>query len=321
MGKPMRKQSEFEYRNNPSSIAYEIMRYGLEGNSSDILEVPIAYAELAQEIYNVPERPESFNPRNVIDAHRLNQIAVLVSGGLDSTVGYLMAKEALDGREPLTYYCNMGQIYAEKEKTQLAKMGIPFTELIIPQPPHIEEDRWQYIHPGRNFLYITTVAELMPNGGEIWLGAVDGEISHDRSYGGDKSDAFFSMANEILANSLPYPVKIHLPHYSSTKTDLVTWASTHGYMDIVKQTISCFNEEDGRCGKCQSCLRTYFAFAANGVEIPFNAHPMIEGRQHVEKYKRVLPECLEKQDFSHYSERRCQQDLDVINKYERGDLW
>ena len=75
--------------NKLSDIAKEITLAGLD--KRDIKLPKEQFFELAKEIYNVPEKPEIFIPRrdNVIN----KEVAVLVTGGLDSTALYFWAKE------------------------------------------------------------------------------------------------------------------------------------------------------------------------------------------------------------------------------------
>lgn len=291
-----------------SKIARSILEFGLADDPTKELFLPSGIIPLAGEIYNVPEQPKDFKQAYICAGFPK---VILASGGLDSTVSWLMAKEET-GKDPQAFYVNMGQPYAQKELARLEQMGIPVEVITVPVPEHIGDGKWKHIHPGRNLYYITLVAERLKEPADLVLSAVDGEISE---HGGDKSKVFFEMVNMVLAMREP-EMRLVTPLSNMTKTDLVAWAIDHGHLETVKQTISCFDGTTGRCGKCQSCLRTWMAFYYNGVELDFEVHPMEGAREYVEKYKRVLTEALEKGDFSHYSSRRCHQDLGAMKKWE-----
>ncbi len=283
-----------------SDYARVILEEGL--SQSTEINLPNIYHEIAREVYDVPERPDSFIPKFVRD--RYKHTAVLTTGGLDSTVAWLMAPE------PKTaYYVNMGQEYAQKEMASLQKVNIPFHTINV----YVQnlDAGWKHIHPGRNFYYLALVAERQMQPTNLLLGAVDGEMSE---LGGDKSWRFLRLANQIFAHANP-PTRIITPLSTTTKADLVEWAIEHGHLEVVKNTISCFSATSGRCGQCQSCLRTWMAFSLHGVELEFDVHPMVGAREAVEKYERVLRDSLYNQDFSHYSERRCLQDLEAMSAY------
>lgn len=299
-----------------SDVARRILEYGLEADPSEPINIPPTFIYVAQEIYDVPEKPVGFEPNfkkeETLPGNELPGKIVLVSGGLDSTVSWLMATEKL-GKYPDAYYVNMGQSYADKEKEAMEAIGIPYEEIKVEPPEHLNDGKWKHIHPGRNFYYLSLVAERATEPSELVLSAVDGEIS---KHGGDKSRAFFTEANRILM-AQEMPVKVVTPLEKMTKTDLVAWAKENQFVGVVSKTISCFSGEEGRCGRCQSCLRTWIAFSNNGIDIPFNIHPMQGAREFVDKYKKVMGDALQANDFSHYSERRITQTLGAFDRYER----
>lgn len=300
-------------KDRPSDIARQILEYGLKADTRLTLDIPVDYRNLAAEVYDVPERPEGFAP-NFNELEHGNTI-VLTSGGLDSTIAYLMTYEQL-GRAPDAFYVNMGQPYAMKEMKALDSMGITYEYVEVEPPEHIADGKWKHIHPGRNFYYLSLVAERAKQPSNLVLSAVDGEIS---AQGGDKSKVFFREANRIFAQ-LDNPVKVVTPLAEMTKTDLVKWAIDHGWSKVASMTISCFNAEEGRCGQCQSCLRTWIAFHNNGIELPFKVHPMEGAVEAVAKYERVMNEAMQKGDYSHYSPRRIAQTLAAFQGYRQKRL-
>lgn len=292
-----------------SEVAREILKYGLRASDRGHLDIPDDFHNLAREVYDVPEKPKEWEPR--FHEREYPGRIVMVSGGLDSTVSWLMTREEL-GYDPDAYYVDMGQGYAQKERLALANMGIPHGVLTVTEPPHLHDGKWKHIHPGRNFYYLTLVAEQAKQPSRIVLSALDGEITDQ---GGDKSRVFFREANRLLAKEEP-PVQVDTPLQDMTKTDLVKWAVDNGHQQIVEQTVSCFSSEEGRCGQCQSCLRTWVGFINNGIELPFEVHPMEGAREYVDKYKRVMTEAHKAGDYSHYSIRRIKQTLGAFFEYE-----
>ncbi len=291
-----------------SNIARQILEYGLEADPSKVLQIPRDFAGIAGEIYQVPEKPEGFTPRFKETEYKGR--IVLVSGGLDSTVSWLMAAQETR-MEPRAYYVDMGQEYGQKEIHALQAIGIPFDVIKVPEPPHLHDGKWKHIHPGRNFYYLSLVAEQAQGPSQLVLSAVEGEIS-DR--GGDKSRFFFDETNRLFAK-LDTPVQVVTPLDQMTKTDLVAWAIHNDFLGVVKKTISCFSPEEGRCGRCQSCLRTWIAFSNNDIDIPFAVHPMEGAVEFVQKYEKVMGEAMKNNDFSHYSPKRIAQTLGAFAKY------
>jgi 7-cyano-7-deazaguanine synthase in queuosine biosynthesis len=294
-----------------SEIAREILEYGLKASDEGRLNIPPDYHNLAREVYDVPERPAEWEP--AFAEMKYPGRIVMVSGGLDSTVSWLMARGEL-GKDPEAYYVNMGQAYAPKELEAMESMGIPHQVIDVDEPPHLQDGKWKHIHPGRNFYYLTLVAEQATQPSQLILSALDGEITQQ---GGDKSIVFFREANRLLAKEDP-PVQVVTPLQDMTKTDIVKWAIENGHQETVEQTISCFSAEGGRCGECQSCLRTWVGFYNNGIELPFSVHPMEGARQYVDKYRRVMTEAHSNKDYSHYSSKRIAQTLGAFDGYEES---
>ena len=288
--------------NTLSYIATQIMRAGL---TQSALTLPAKYAALANEMFNVPERPESYT--NNVQVGTSDETAVLVSGGLDSTAIYFMHNKH---RTLRCFYIDFGQPYAEKEMEALDQLCVPFDPLYATMISDHQDQFWKHIIPGRNFLAIALVAEQI-SGGEILFGATEGEIP---LRGGDKSARFLSMTNELLYSALPCPVTVRLPLGFMTKTDIVAWMVEHGLRNEAVATISCFSEEEGHCGRCQACLRKALAFINNNMVLE-TVTPIKEGcAEYIEKYQRLMPAALAANDFSRYSRRRCEQDLAAIAK-------
>lgn len=295
-----------KYRNTFSSAAEMLSVVGLLRT-----DVPGALSaemvDMADEVFTVPERPEDFRVR--IQSAR-PELAVPVSGGLESTVLYFRAVRA--GRKPKAFYVLYGHPYARKEQAALIHLGINPQQIKIERLSSMPATMyWKHIIPARNFIILSAVAEEIL-GGEIWFGVSNGEMPVG---GGDKSETFFNMVNHHF-NRLPFPVKVEIPLQTETKVDLVRWWLRAGISkELLAETVSCFSDsKEKHCGACQSCLRKYIAFAANGLELKTDVDVRVGCAQYIEKYKRVMGGALKTESFGKYSRRRCEQDLQEIER-------
>lgn len=256
-----------------SDQARSIMESLLRADSAERLRVPDrTWMELVQVLSDVPEKPAAYRPQPVAAESR--QIAVLASGGLDSTAAYWMAVEAAsaDDSPPRALYMDMGQPYRDAELAALERLEIPIER--IPVAPLDLASAWGHIHPGRNFLYFALALEHVRQHTELWFGAVKGEIPET---GGDKSRAFLRLASEIISSSSPWSLRLHLPVQELTKTQIAAWLIDRKGVDYAKRVYSCFSGSERSCGTCQACWRRYHAFFANGLNLrhEFAAHPLL----------------------------------------------
>lgn len=294
--------------NNLSSVSFGVMERALKRHA--LLDVPVSLQALVEECLQVPERPETYHvrfqePEQVV-------VAIPVTGGLDSTVLYYRANYGLANHEavPKAYYVDYGQPYAIKEQMALARLDVPYSLMQAEKPLG---RYWKHIIPARNLLIFSMIAEKLQGGGRILFAVTNGEMPER---GGDKSVRFLNLLNTAL-QALPYPVTVETPLANETKPDLITWWKNAGLdLKLLQYTVSCFTGGVGvvsHCGECQACLRKYIAFYLNGMELA-TAQPIEIGcMQFIERYKRVMSEALETRNFLKYSERRCVQDLSVLN--------
>lgn len=289
--------------NTFSDIAKEIMITGAEHKN---LSVPQDFLEIAKEVFNVPEKPKGYR---IINKKSNPERAILVTGGLDSTVLYFKLKKQYKNLR--AFYIDIGQPYKDKEIKALKKLKIPF-ELL--KGININQARyWKHIIPARNFYFFCLVAEQI-KGGIIYFATTEGEMPRQ---GGDKSYYFLEMTNELF-EKLPYPVRIETPLQNETKTDLIKWWQKNLSLKWLDYTISCFEVEEGHCGHCQACLRKALAYINNGLKLKTNV-PIRKGCQvFIEKYKKLMPKELKHRIFNHYSQRRCSQDLQAIKLLEQS---
>lgn len=272
---------------------------------SDVCVPPCAI-DIAKEVLDVPERPSTYTPLVYSPSAQESAIAVAVTGGLDSSVLYFRALETK--RPVVAFYIDVGQPYARKEERALDKLGIPWRKIDAGLGSHTGE-YWKHIIPARNLLCLSLIVEEMM-GGEIWFGAVQGEMPER---GGDKSLAFLEQIN-LLFSKLPHPVRVVTPLQYETKGDLVRWWLTNDAVQApIHQTVSCFNAVDGHCGQCQACLRKWMAFHNNQISLATRVPVQIGCKEYIAKYLLVLNDALNTQNFSKYTKRRCEQDLAALS--------
>ena len=289
--------------NTISGIAREIMMAGLKRKN---IPLPEDFYEIAKEVFNIPERPKKYKLKRMKSE---TERAILVTGGLDSSVMYFKLKKKYKNLR--AFYIDIGQPYYDKEIEALDNLGIKYERIDDWGIANIKK-YWKHIIPARNFYFFCLVAERI-RGGIIYFGAINGEMPYE---GGDKSYEFLNLVSDLFYG-LPYPVTIEVPLANMTKTDLVGWWKRNLLIKKLHYTNSCFDKESGHCGACQSCLRKSIAFINNGLKLKTNK-PVIENTQeYIKKYKFLMNKRLKERDFSKYSERRCKQDLMGIRKLEQ----
>jgi len=309
-------------QNKLSTIALEFMKAGLTG---DIVSIPEAYKEYV-EVFDVPEKPDNWE---FMYRNRQEEIIVPVSGGLDSTICYYIAK--MSGKSVRAFYVDMGQEYAWKEKDALVNLGIDFSVLA-----DVRSDRtgwnerfskaWKHILPARNFYILSLLAEQAEGPATLYFGVLDGEIKE--RLGGDKSKEFLRMLTHDLARMHPFPVTLELPIQYLTKASEIEYflglAEVHKLeefginnkqeaIDLLTKTVTCFDGTAKQCGRCQACLRRYLAFEYNGIKLDDFDVPVMENTKEFQmKYLDAMTLALRDNDFSQYSKIRCEQDLHVL---------
>jgi hypothetical protein len=264
-------------------------------------------SQLTEIMLDFPETPSDFNVRLVPEDNLFEKV-ILVSGGADSTIMWELNR---DVKSKKAVYVDLGHSYVQKELDALKLFGI---EAEVISHPLRFESFWKHIIPTRNFVLIAHAEQFVANGGEIWLGAVQGESAPDK---GDKSDLFFYLIEKFIWQTRGKSVKIRSLK-DKTKNDWLKWyIDTTGDHRII-QTITCFDGSTEKpCGKCQACVRKWISLRYCGLDTDiFEVNPYEGGAEFIQKYKVKMQECLDRKEFNHYSEDRCKQDLRVILDYE-----
>lgn len=284
----------------------------LAGITGKLHLVPSGMEEIMRECFDVPEKPSSIQ---LPKPERYEfEVGVPVSGGLDSTACYLMAKRT--GKKVIPVYFDFGQEYREKELKALEKIGITpeyvdLRSLLDTGFGNKYAGEWQHIIPARNLVILCSVADKM-TAGEIYFGAVEGELKDNN--GGDKSRYFLLKLNTVLADyNKTVVVKTPLEHM--TKGDIGRWFLDNGYEAEFDATISCFSGGEGHCGKCQACFRKLLACHAIGKKFEAEETVVANGTPFAVKYFRNMSTAMNSGDFSEYSERRCREDMSAISAF------
>jgi len=163
--------------------------------------------------------------------------------------------------------------------------------------------------PGRNF----TLASIAANyGDEIYLCALDGEM-HDLMP--DKNQAFFDKTTEALTQAYGTPKKVCTPFADLTKAELIATALNEGVtVSEILDTSTCYHPTLPRCGECSACLKRWIALKLNFIDETYTTHPLKSSFS--VGYKKKIKEAWDRQDFSHYSEKRL---LETLRAFGMND--
>lgn len=257
----------------------------------------------AYHVYNHPEA-KTFFPKDDY------QVVVLLSGGIDSYVAYLYAKEKYNKVIPL--YVDYGYPYAEIEKKALEELDL-INEVEIVDHSYLYEYQqegekyWGEIFPGRNWLLSIVASNYIDNHGEIWMVAIGGEVKKVWS---DKSEYFFNKSSNILSRELNKDIIVTSPFTNATKGQIVQWYINQGYdIEMLKKTVSCHFLEsynDKPCGQCMGCAHRYIGMDYNGI--------LEEHKSSVKEYARKIYTKEINNPFNTYSKQRKKEIKEAIKK-------
>lgn len=220
-------------------------------------------------------------PEGLAEAFR---VVVPVSGGLDSTVCWLMALEAGLPVQPV--FVDTGATYINDEwraVQQIAdRLGQPVRRVNVPYGG----DTWLHNHRARNAVIVLTLAQLMRTGGwwgEVWFGNL-GEVNETPIYGGDKSHRWFLDVNQLLTLD-GHDVRVVSPLGALSKTDAARWAAERGHAEVLLMTRSCYEAGDRACLSCLCCFRREFALMKAGLLHDFDGRVIDPGAPSFEVWR------------------------------------
>lgn len=246
----------------------------------------------------------------------METISILLSGGLDSFIGYHYGKKS--GYLMLPISVDLGHPYAEKERQALANLHIEdeikyidakVVRSDIGKQPTI--DSW--VIPARNLL-LATIGAMYSS--RVWLSALSTEFNRVAK-NADKSYEFFLMASGILTficgmvtdedGNLRKETIVESPFKEMSKREIIYWALNNDIkMEEIKKTSSCFapekKEGSNGCGKCPACFNRKVAMVLNGIQEVTDQDPFRGTRSHL--YQKAMISALDAKDFTHYAHQR-----------------
>ncbi len=186
-------------------------------------------------------------------------LVTLVSGGLDSTLMALLAKE--EGLKQYPLFVDYGQLAAPRE---WRACGAVFRRLRLPAPTRlrisgygsmiksgITDRRRNLVReaflPGRNTLLLLAGAAYARQkaADAVCIGLLD-DANHLFP---DQTREFLRKIEGVLRDAVAYPVTLKAPLVSMAKSAVVEIAKQRG----ITGTYSCHRGGREPCGKCISC--------------------------------------------------------------------
>jgi 7-cyano-7-deazaguanine synthase len=208
-------------------------------------------------------------------------VAVLASGGLDSSVMLAQLSESFQEVHPTYVSCGLVWETAEQEflREFIFKLGnprvgkirvltFPTTDLYGKQwftsgegiPGYHDPDQeWEI--PGRNIILLAKAAVWARLNGisHIGLGALASNPFPDAT------EEFFSSAEATLSLGLSWPIKVLRPFTGMRKAQIISLGSQLP----LELTLSCAQPDQGRhCGVCGKCRERIEAFAEADIPDP-----------------------------------------------------
>lgn len=212
------------------------------------------------------------------------KVAVLLSGGLDSTTALYWAHRHHEVVCALSF--DYGSNHAAHElacaRYQAEQLGIPYHEInlcaisahlqsallsgaeAIPTADYAEENLKQTVVPFRNGIFLAIAAGIAEsNGAEgIVIAAHGGDHA---LYPDCREDFMAAMASAISLGTYAN-LQILRPFISNNKGEITAIGAELG-VDF-SHTYSCYCGRDLHCGQCATCRERREAFAAAGIPDP-----------------------------------------------------
>lgn len=210
----------------------------------------------------------------------MSQVAVLASGGLDSSI---LLADLQQTQEVFPIYIENGLVWESAElqalKSFISALESPFinTPSIIAVPTHeLYGNHWSVTGdkvpaagtpdsavflPGLNILLIGLVAVWCATHdiSEIAIGSLDGNPFPDAT------PTFFEEYGKLLSNALQHKVEISAPYRFKSKAQLIR-SFSHLPLHL---TITCIAPLQGNhCGLCSKCQERQLAYLTANVDDP-----------------------------------------------------
>lgn len=211
-------------------------------------------------------------------------VAVLLSGGLDSTTALHWAQQQHRVQCALAF--NYGSNHATRElacaRWQAQHLGIPYHEIditslsshlssallsgadAIPTSDYAEENMKQTVVPFRNGIFLAIAAGIAESAGA--QGIVIAAHAGDHSIYPDCRETFMQAMADAIRLGTYAELNILRPFIHASKSDIVA-AGASMHVDF-SHTYSCYKGGELHCGRCATCRERREAFLAAGVTDP-----------------------------------------------------
>jgi 7-cyano-7-deazaguanine synthase len=188
----------------------------------------------------------------------------LVSGGLDSTLIGVMAKE--EGIEHFPLFIDYGQRAARKEwetcklvhdalglpvamRMDLSGFGRVIASGLTSEELDIKNDAFT---PGRNLMFLLMGSAYAYQQGSSSVAI--GLLAEEFSLFPDQKPQFVAQAETAISAAIGRQIKVLTPLIEFSKTDVVKLAQAKG----ITGTYSCHTGNSEPCGRCIACLEFKF---------------------------------------------------------------
>lgn len=201
------------------------------------------------------------------------ELAIGVSGGLDSTVAYFYAlhEEKLREKDIGLFYVDCGQGYAQKEQNVLNRLGFNYELLNIPvcSLSKQEETMANYMIPGRN-MFISSLLATVSN--RIWIVATKNDNHVNNT---DKNVDFFKRTSDLFSYVFKRNITVESPFLTWSKEEIIKWGLKNDLKEVLEKTSSCYHPTLINCGECHACLKKYMAtINIPNLNIEFKVNPI-----------------------------------------------
>jgi len=201
----------------------------------------------------------------------------LISGGLDSFLcWFLFCKDAIN------VYVDIGHKYNTKELTAVKQLEKTIPNFNVKY--HIGSDIGKFedevsgIIPNRNAELILSAAQY---GEAIYFGVIKDEINSDKSLDfvrGMETVLNISNKKQYWTEGKVFNIKTPTREYN--KSELIKMYIDSGApLDYLYLTISCYDGDNGHCGRCPSRFKRYVAFKNNGLIFETSNNPIEWARE------------------------------------------
>ncbi len=214
------------------------------------------------------------------------KVAVLLSGGLDSTTALYWAHHHHEVVCALSF--DYGSNHAARElscaRYQAEKLGIPYHEIdlrsisahlqsallsgadAIPAADYAEDNLKQTVVPFRNGIFLAIAAGIAESNGAA--GIVIAAHGGDHALYPDCREDFMNAMASAIALGTYAELEILRPFITLTKGEITALGAQLG-VDF-SQTYSCYCGREQHCGACATCRERRESFATAGITDPTN---------------------------------------------------